>query len=71
MIVINPNYVSPVAAWAAANKNGVNAWLAAAPQSGMSVISFDYIRANAAGMATKTDGELAELCKALGLVVER
>ena len=69
MRLVNPFFVSPVAAWVAANKAAVGAWLAAAPRSAMAEITFDYIRANAAGMAGKSNGDLAEMCRALGLTV--
>lgn len=69
MKIINPAYVDPIAAWVDANKANVQTWLSAEPRKSMREITFDYIRANAAGMAGKTDGELAELCKALGIEV--
>jgi cytidylate kinase len=69
MKIQNPNFADPLAAWVAANKAAVQAWLAAPAQAAMREISFDYIRANVPSMAGKKDGELAEICKALGLVV--
>lgn len=69
MKLLNPAHVDPITTWVNNNKANVQAWLAAAPQKDMREISFDYVRANAAGMAGKSDGELAEICKACGITV--
>lgn len=67
--ITNPNFVDPITTWANANKAAVSSWLAAAPQATMRTITFDYIRQNAAGMAGKSDGELAALAAACNLQV--
>jgi AraC-like DNA-binding protein len=69
MKILNPHYSDPLIAWANANKDAVNNWLASAPRLGMKEISFDYIRANVAAAAGKSDGELAQLFQLLGITV--
>lgn len=69
MKVLNPNYVSPVTAYALSVKDTVAAYLLTNKAS--RTLEFDKIRQDFPAEAAKlTDGMLAEIFKELGLKVE-
>lgn len=66
----NPNYVSPVAAIVANRKAGIGTYLA--NNAALAEISFDKIRADFPALTAAgelTDGNIAEICKSLGIDV--
>ncbi len=66
MKIRNPSYVSPVAAFVAANKDAISVWLAG---KGEFVTADDIRAAFPTKAAQLTDGMIAEICNALGLVI--
>lgn len=70
MKIKNPNYADPVKVYVAAKKAAINTYLAGLPAN-KTHITPDEIRAAFPAEAAKlTDGTIAEIAAALGLVIE-
>lgn len=69
MMIKNPNFADPVAAYVESRKTAIQNFLAAQPAD-KRFITADEIRASFPAEAAKlTDGTIAEICRVLGLKI--
>lgn len=70
MRIRNPKYRAPASDYVAMKKTEVQAWLAAMPAGKRFVTAADFRAQFPADADVLTDGVIAEIAAALGLVVE-